>query len=72
MNISVKVGIQTVIMTCDSCNATSEVAFTRTVASDILLPTPQGWVQSHRGARNPRIKLRRWTINGNQQCAATK
>ena len=71
ISLEIEVKVQTAAMTCDACGVTSEVALTRTSSNDILLQSPRQWARSHSGARNPRIDLLRWTINGHQQCAAT-
>lgn len=65
--LTVTVGVQTMLLTCDGCGQTEEVIITATRPDDVLLPTVEQFARSHHGARRPSAGMGRWTVNGREQ-----
>jgi hypothetical protein len=65
--VTVEVGCQTLLLTCDGCGQTEEVVITATRPDDALLPTVEQVSRAHGGMRRPSVGMGRWTANGRVQ-----
>lgn len=65
--LTLEVGCQTLLLTCDGCGQTQEVAITATRPDDALLPTVEQVARAHAGMRRPSVGMGRYTINGHEQ-----